>query len=60
MKWLDIVEVKKNDISDWLEEMRKNGYCVVGLEQTTNSVMIQEVIFKRPKNSRLSKSKINC
>ena len=47
MKWLDIAEVKKGQVPDWLEQMRKKGYCVVGLEQTTNSVMIQQVGNRR-------------
>lgn len=34
-KWLPLVEVKKEDMVSYLNEKKKEGYVVVGLEQTT-------------------------
>ena len=43
MKWIEIEEVKSANIIPWLEKMKSEGYCILGLEQTTNSVNIDKV-----------------
>ena len=43
MNWMNIEEVKVENICTWLEAMKREGYCIVGLEQTTNSVNIHKV-----------------
>ena len=43
MKWIDIKDVKVNEICSWLETMKGKGYCIVGLEQTTHFVNIHKV-----------------
>ena len=45
MKWIQITEVKRRQIVDWFGEVKRKGYTLVGLEQTTNSVEIQHFNF---------------
>ena len=44
-KWIKISEVKRSKMIDWFMKVKKKGYCLVGLEQTTNSVQIQHFQF---------------
>ena len=45
MKWIDIQEVKARNIPQWLMSMKNKGYCLAGLEQTANSISIEEVSY---------------
>eukprot|EP00613_Pedinella_sp_CCMP2098_P072168 CAMPEP_0171929690 /NCGR_PEP_ID=MMETSP0993-20121228/27831_1 /TAXON_ID=483369 /ORGANISM="non described non described, Strain CCMP2098" /LENGTH=1187 /DNA_ID=CAMNT_0012569279 /DNA_START=90 /DNA_END=3653 /DNA_ORIENTATION=- len=36
--WVDLQEVKPAELLDWLKTKRREGYTVVGLEQTTHSL----------------------
>ncbi|KAK7677415.1 hypothetical protein QCA50_019633 [Cerrena zonata] len=36
--WMPMIEVKENGIIEFLREKKKEGYTLIGLEQTTNSV----------------------
>ena len=51
MKWIKISEVKKNELIEWFRVMKKRGYILVGLEQTTNSVQIQDYAFDSVKTA---------
>ncbi|XP_044733726.1 probable methyltransferase TARBP1, partial [Chrysoperla carnea] len=50
-KWLDIQDVPVNELAEYLFEMKRNGYTIVGCEQSTNSVQLTE--FKFPKRTVL-------
>jgi tRNA guanosine-2'-O-methyltransferase len=50
-KWLNIKEVPEKYLKTYLLEMKYNGYTLVGLEQTANSVQLNE--FKFPAKSVL-------
>ena len=50
-KWLDIEQVIPIKLASYLNEMRQEGYTIVGVEQTANSKMIGE--FKFPHKSVL-------
>ncbi|CAF0769437.1 unnamed protein product, partial [Brachionus calyciflorus] len=50
-KWLNIKEVSVKHIKTFLLEMKYNGHILVGLEQTANSVQMNEFSF--PKNAVL-------
>ncbi|CAG5094731.1 Oidioi.mRNA.OKI2018_I69.XSR.g13819.t1.cds [Oikopleura dioica] len=47
MKWIDIQEVKARNIPQWLMSMKNKGYCLAGLEQTANSISIEEFNFPK-------------
>ena len=51
MKWIKISEVKKNELVEWFRVMKKRSYILVGLEQTTNSVQIQDYVFDSVKTA---------
>lgn len=46
-KWLNIKEVTLKYLKQFLVEMKYNGYTLVGLEQTTNSVKLNEFSFPK-------------
>ncbi|XP_066928393.1 probable methyltransferase TARBP1 [Clytia hemisphaerica] len=50
-KWLDIEQVIPIKLASYLDEMRNEGYTIVGVEQTANSQMIGQ--FKFPPKSVL-------
>lgn len=50
-KWLDIQDVPVNELAEYLFEMKRNGYTIVGCEQSTKSVQLTE--FKFPKRTVL-------
>lgn len=43
--WCPLEEVKPEYISSWLENMRRVGYRLVGLEQTDSSISLPEYTF---------------
>jgi len=45
-KWVDIEQVMPVKLEQYLEDSKKEGYTIVGLEQTANSKTIQEYEFK--------------
>ncbi|CAL1534024.1 unnamed protein product [Lymnaea stagnalis] len=46
-KWITITEVMRPRIPEFLEEKRLQGYTLVGVEQTANSVCLQEYQFPK-------------
>uniref|UniRef100_A0A0N5BXJ5 SpoU_methylase domain-containing protein n=1 Tax=Strongyloides papillosus TaxID=174720 RepID=A0A0N5BXJ5_STREA len=44
-EWQDIEELKKDNIVEYINEQKKNGFKIVALEQTTNSVLISDYKF---------------
>jgi len=51
MKWIKISEVKKEKLVEYLMKIKQENYTLIGLEQTSNSVEIQDFDF--PKKSVL-------
>ena len=45
-KWVDIEQVMPVKLEQYLEDSKKEGYTIVGLEQTANSKTIHEYQFK--------------
>lgn len=50
-KWLRIAEVKPFHLVDYLVEMKRRGYSIIGAEQTANGIPMQQLRF--PKKSVL-------
>lgn len=50
-RWINIIEVKTDLLANYLLEMKRHGYIVIGAEQTSNSVKLNEYNF--PKKSLL-------
>lgn len=48
--WMPMIEVKPDDILDFLREKKREGYTLIGLEQTDRSVELNEK-YKFPKKS---------
>ena len=46
-KWVPIEEVPARQVGAFLEERRREGYAIVGVEQTSESVALQEFEFPR-------------
>ncbi|KAL4238154.1 hypothetical protein ACF0H5_002865 [Mactra antiquata] len=44
-KWIPITEVPEAKLSDYLEQKRFEGYTLVGVEQTANSVSLTDYTF---------------
>lgn len=49
--WVDLIEVKQKDLRDYLMRLRSNGYTLIGVEQTSNSVSLNDFDF--PKKTAL-------
>ncbi|RZC41348.1 uncharacterized protein BDFB_000226, partial [Asbolus verrucosus] len=49
--WVDIMEVKVEDLRNFILEIKRKGYSVIGAEQTAESVKLEE--FKFPKSTVL-------
>lgn len=45
--WIDIRELKPHEIDEYIATKRKEGYALVGLEQTTKSVAIDQFCFPK-------------
>ncbi|KAG7512411.1 putative methyltransferase TARBP1 [Solea senegalensis] len=43
--WLPLLEVKPVELTDFLQEKKSEGYCIVGVEQTANSQSLQDYQF---------------
>eukprot|EP00057_Strongylocentrotus_purpuratus_P028311 XP_011682785.1 PREDICTED: probable methyltransferase TARBP1 [Strongylocentrotus purpuratus] len=50
-RWLPLREVKPSDLKDYMIEMKKHGYTLVGVEQTANSQSLTD--FKFPQRTML-------
>ena len=48
-KWLDLQQVAVKELGDFLLSKKGQGYCLIGLEQTTHSVPLQD--FEIPTKS---------
>lgn len=44
-QWIPVVEVPEAGISNYLKRKRREGYSILGLEQTANSVSIDKYLF---------------
>lgn len=45
--WLNITEVKREVIKDYLIKMKMEGYVIVAVEQTSNSVNLHKYTFQK-------------
>ncbi|XP_077092540.1 tRNA (guanosine(18)-2'-O)-methyltransferase TARBP1 isoform X3 [Siphateles boraxobius] len=43
--WLPMLEVKPAELSDYLQRKKREGYWVIGVEQTSNSQSLQDYTF---------------
>ncbi|XP_037388864.1 probable methyltransferase TARBP1 [Pygocentrus nattereri] len=43
--WLPLQEVKPTELTDFLQLKKRDGYCIVGVEQTANSQSLQDYRF---------------
>ena len=48
-QWIDIEEIKIENLKNYLETMKSQNYTIVGIEQTSESCKLYE--FKFPKKS---------
>lgn len=46
-KWIRTEQVEVALVAEWLQSMRQRGYALVGLEQASNSVALQDFVFPR-------------
>lgn len=46
-QWIETLEVPSNSLVDWLMEMKSQGYSLIGLEQSNESVSIDKFSFPR-------------
>ena len=44
-EWLPMIEVDTSRLKDYLLSMKLSGYCILGLEQTGSSEVLNEVVF---------------
>ncbi|XP_053399349.1 probable methyltransferase TARBP1 [Mercenaria mercenaria] len=44
-KWIPITEVHETKLADYLQQKKQEGYTLVGVEQTANSVCLTEYTF---------------
>jgi len=46
-KWVPIIEVPVDSIKVYLQKKKREGFCILGLEQTANSVPLDQYIFPK-------------
>ncbi|KAJ6342279.1 hypothetical protein OIU77_023429 [Salix suchowensis] len=46
-KWVPIIEVPVNSVKHFLEKKKRDGFSILGLEQTTNSVPLDHYAFPK-------------
>ncbi|GJR57300.1 tRNA/rRNA methyltransferase, SpoU family protein [Tanacetum coccineum] len=46
-KWVPIIEVPVSNVTGFLEKKKKEGYSILGLEQTANSVTLDQYVFPK-------------
>lgn len=56
-KWVPIIEVPVNSVKQFLEKKKREGYSILGLEQTANSVPLDQYIYPKKTVSHALKHK---
>lgn len=56
-KWVPIIEVPVNSVKQFLEKKKREGFSILGLEQTANSVPLDQYIYPEKTVSHLQKHK---
>ncbi|PPD75236.1 hypothetical protein GOBAR_DD27830 [Gossypium barbadense] len=46
-KWVPIIEVPVNSVKQFLEKKKREGFSILGLEQTANSVPLDQYIYPK-------------
>ncbi|KAJ7952593.1 tRNA/rRNA methyltransferase (SpoU) family protein [Quillaja saponaria] len=46
-KWVPVIEVPVNSVKVYLEKKRREGFSILGLEQTANSIPLDEYTFPK-------------
>ncbi|KAK8520784.1 hypothetical protein V6N13_076919 [Hibiscus sabdariffa] len=46
-KWVPVIEVPVNSVKQFLEKKKRDGYSILGLEQTANSVPLDQFIYPK-------------
>jgi tRNA guanosine-2'-O-methyltransferase len=44
-KWVPIIEVPVNSVKVFLEKKKREGFSILGLEQTANSIPLDQFVF---------------
>eukprot|EP00775_Hariotina_reticulata_P010586 gene10586-10744_t len=44
-RWIQLLEVGASDVATFLQERQASGYSIIGVEQTTNSIPLQDFSF---------------
>lgn len=55
-KWVPIIEVPVDSIKTYLQKKKREGFSILGLEQTANSVPLDQYIFPKKMVSCVSNS----
>jgi tRNA G18 (ribose-2'-O)-methylase SpoU len=55
--WIEIEECKEKDLLPWLKERKKEGYSIIGIEQTNSSSCLSHVQFEQKSILLLGKEK---
>lgn len=53
-KWVPIIEVPVNSLKVFLHRKKREGFSILGLEQTANSIPLDQYIFPKDTVSRCS------
>lgn len=51
-KWVPIIEVPVNSLKVFLQRKKREGFSILGLEQTANSIPLDQYIFPKDTVSR--------
>ncbi|WCJ25750.1 tRNA/rRNA methyltransferase (SpoU) family protein [Euphorbia peplus] len=46
-KWVPIIEVPENSVKHFLEKKKQEGFSILGLEQTANSLPLDQYVFPK-------------
>lgn len=46
-KWLNIGEIIPSNLVEYLLAMKEMGYCIIGAEQTAQSIQIKDLEFPK-------------
>lgn len=44
-EWIDMKEVDEKHLPEYLQQLKRDGWSLVGLEQTMSSVDLREAVF---------------
>lgn len=53
-KWVPVIEVPVSNVKGYLEKKKQDGFSILGLEQTANSVALDQYVFPKKTVSNLS------